>query len=812
MRAGFNTSIKGKIFAIVLVSLAALVSAYFVNKFAFGAIRHSVEDLSHANKKLIAVNNIFFEINASEQLFRKLITSEGDVTPFVRQSRRLQGLTDSLKRLSIGNSYQVAMIDSISALLDKRQQVLLNYVDFRRRLNNTNPLLTHAEALDSLFALEALAVDSIVYSNEQHKSIIHSDTVLLQTEQRTRGLLRRIFGPKKPDSIKVNTVVLTENNSMVDTVVQVRPNNILVEAQRIIEEISQEQVSRRKAFRSRETALNNFESTFHNQITHLLEEIEKGITYQTNAIHSEAERSIGGSISRILIILGCFVFFSLIFVLLLLSDITKSNRYRLLLEEARTDAERQSLYWQGFLSNMSHEIRTPLQAIIGYSEQMIKQEHTKDSPMEIIHDSSEHLLQVINEILDYNRISSGKFSFEQLRFNMRDVIFEIINLMQLPANKKGLQLVSNEQDIPGNCFLEGDPFRLKQVLLNLLGNAIKFTDKGKVELQVTLLSDKDNQVAFTFEVCDTGPGIPAEEQEVIFNRFETATLAPDRQYQGSGLGLSITKALIEGQGGVISLASEPGKGACFTCHLTYAKSVATGLSQRPEQVALSSAGARVWQVDDDRLILQLCSRILEQQGVAHTCFHTAAALLAEPVINHPTMFLVDIRMLEINGFQLYDELRKRFPKNIPVIAVTAQALPEERYEILAYGFNDILLKPFREEQLLSMIGKWTKRAKTATPAGPPQENAVSWDDEILQAFIVETEQDIYRLEGESADPEVSAMMLHRLAGRTAQVGYKDLGRKLRKLERAVRESGSVDRVAVAAVIEELRAVLHALKS
>src|SRR5690606_35554762 len=144
--------------------------------------------------------------------------------------------------------------------------------------------------------------------------------------------------------IKVNTVVLAEKNRMVDTVVQVWRNNILEEVQRIIEEIGQQQVDRRRTFRSRETALNNFESSFHNQITHLLAEIERGITDQTRAIHSEAESSISGSIRRILIILGCFIFFSLVFVFLLLSDITKSNRYRMLLEEARTDAERQSLY------------------------------------------------------------------------------------------------------------------------------------------------------------------------------------------------------------------------------------------------------------------------------------------------------------------------------------------------------------------------------------------------------------------------------------------------------------------------------------
>ncbi len=817
MRAGFNTSIKGKIFAIVLVSLAALVSAYFVNKFAFGAIRNSVEDLSHANKKLIAVNNIFFEINESEQLFRNLISMEGNVSKFTSQSRELHALTDSLKRLCIANAYQVALIDSISNLLGKRQKVLLNYVDFRRQLNNTNPLLTHAKALDSLFAIENLAVDSIVYANEQHKSITHSDTVLLQEEQRTRGLLRRLFRPRKQDSIKVNTVVLTEKNSKVDTVVQVRRSTIIEEAQRIIEEISLEQVNRRKTFRTRETMLNNFENTFHSQITHLLAEIEKDITHQTRLTHFEAEKSISGSISRILIILGCFIFFSLVFVLLLLSDITKSNRYRQLLEQARTDAEHQSLYWQGFLSNMSHEIRTPLQAIIGYSEQMIKQKHADANYMEIIHDSSEHLLQVINEILDYNRISSGKFSFEQLRFNMQEVISEVINLMQLPAKKKGLLLLSNEQELPGDFFLEGDPFRLKQILLNLIGNAIKFTDKGKVELRVTFLPAEEHKETFTFQVSDTGPGIPAGKQEMIFNRFETANLAPDRQYHGSGLGLSIVKALIEGQGGHISLVSEPGKGACFTFDLTYIKAGAARPHQRPETVALPAPDALVWQIDDDQLILQLCNKILEQHQVAHACFGTAGALLAEPVIKNPSIFLVDIRMFEMNGFQLYDELRNRVPKNIPVIAVTAQALPEERYEILAYGFNDILLKPFREEQLLSMISKWTNRgvanrkASTST-ARPRQEEGTAWNKEILQTFVAETEQDIRRLETEDTDPEVSAMMLHRLAGRIAQVGYKELGRKLRQLEQAVRSNGYIEQEEVAAVIEEIRVVLRAVTS
>ncbi len=819
MGTGFKTSIKGKIFAIVLVSLAALVSAYFVNKFAFAAIRHSVEDLSHTNKKLIAVNNVFFEINESEKLFRNLVTTDAAISNFVRHSEQLHALTDTLGVLCLANPYQTTLIDSISSLLDKRQKVLLNYVDFRRRMSTTSPILTHARTLDSLFAIESLEVDSIVYSNEQSESITHTDTVILLEEQRTKGFLRRLFKPRTQDSIRVNTVVFTENNSKVDTIIQIRRNSILEEAQRIIEEISLEQANRRKMFLSRETALNNFENAFHNQITHLLAEIEKDITHQTSLTHTQAEKSISASIGRILIILGCFIFFSLIFVGLLLSDITRSNKYRQLLEKARLDAEHQSLYWQGFLSNMSHEIRTPLQAVIGYSEQLMKQQNPDESYIEIIHGSSAHLLQVINEVLDYNRISSGKFSFEQVRFNMQEVVSEVIYLLQLPAEKKGLLLLAHTQDIPADCFLEGDPFRLRQILLNLIGNAIKFTEKGKVVLHVVFQPDEDNKVAFTFTVSDTGPGIPFEKQEMIFNRFETIHLAPGRQYQGSGLGLSIAKALIEGQGGHISLVSEPGKGACFTFHISYPKATAGEPYQQQRYALPPPADTLVWQVDDDQLILQLCSSILKQYHIAHVCFPSATALLQEEASRNPSIFLVDIRMFDMNGFQLYDALRRKFPKHIPVIAVTAQALPEERYEILAYGFNDLLLKPFREEELYAIISKWTNRGSTARRAAPlagtslPDQETKAWSDDILQVYITETEQDIRQLHAalEKQDKAAIAMILHRMAGRTKQVGYRELGRKLRKLELQARAGTGIDQEEVKALIEALRASLLTVK-
>ncbi|WP_118974963.1 ATP-binding protein [Taibaiella koreensis] len=822
MNTGFKTSIKKKVFAIFLISLVALISSYFINQFAFSEIQSSVDDLSHTTKKLITINNVLLEVNQSEKSFRNLLTTDRSIDEFVRQSQQLKRSSDSLRSLCAANKYQVSLINAVDSLLGIRQKFLLNYIDFRRKLNNSNPLMDRARILDSLFSIESAPIDSLVYSNVRNQSVTQIDTVLLAEQEEKKGLWKKIFGSKRKSVPKTNKVIRMDENNKVDTIIQVRRNSVTQETQRILNEIYKEQIQRRETFKNRENRLNGFESSFHNQITNLLSEIERDITRQTGLIHDKAENSIGVSKNRTFAILSLFLLVLLIIVFLMLGDITRSNKYRQLLEEARKDAEWQSLSWQRFLSNMSHEIRTPLQSIIGYSEQMKKQDRADPGYVTIIHDSSEHLLQIINEILDYNRISSGKFVFERVRFNMRQLLSEVLAILRLPTEQKGIDLISNEHALPEDGFLEGDPFRLRQILLNLIGNAIKFTAEGKIALQVTTTSSDTLTETFTFKVSDTGPGIPVDMQEVIFNRFEKVALSSEQQYQGSGLGLSIVKALIEGQGGHISLLSEPGKGACFTFSITYTKAGASVARKTPVPAPLRSANGPVWLVDDDRLILQLCGRILEKHHIPYECFHTVASFLDSAADQHPSLFLVDIRMPHKNGFQLYDEIRNSFPAGIPVIAVTAQALAEERYEILRHGFNDILLKPFREEELLSLIHKWTGHSFPATLAPINDINAnggrpvkqVDPDIEILQCYREETAQDIAHLQSavDGENGEAVAMMLHRLAGRTAQIGEKELGQNIRKMELLVRNTQTVDHDGIDKLIKALRAFLSTIPS
>jgi signal transduction histidine kinase/CheY-like chemotaxis protein len=556
---------------------------------------------------------------------------------------------------------------------------------------------------------------------------------------------------------------------------------------------------------TREISLNNFESSFHSQITGLLAEIEKDITQKTALTNYEAEQSISKSIRRILGILACFFVFLLIILLLLLEDVTKSNKYRRLLEQAKKEAERQSRYWQRFLSNMSHELRTPLQLIIGYAEQLKKQGKPQEE-VAIIHDSSEHLLQVINEILDYNRISSGKFGLNRMPFNLHQVLTEVLSMVHIHAARKGLQLSSNIEELNDGNYFTGDPVRLKQILLNLLGNAIKFTQKGQVQLQIKSTKCEDDNHLFTFRVKDTGPGIPPDMQRVIFQRFETLDTIANQQYNGSGLGLSITKALIEVQGGTMILESEEGKGSCFTFQLKYPVAVAEHISMPSPSPSGVHSSARVWVVDDDPLILRLCSSILNAHNIDSKCFPNGSALLNQHSGQQPSVFLIDIRMFDMNGFELYKSIRSRYGSDVPVIAITAQALPEELEEILRHGFNDILLKPFKEEELLIMINKWSD-STAATIKQMPFNTDQEYAEDIWEQYVLETTHDIHTLEAaaDGKDIDTATMMLHRIAGRTAQVGNKELGRAFRKMELNVRSSSRIN-------LEELQELIARLRS
>ncbi|KAA5532454.1 response regulator [Taibaiella lutea] len=786
----FINSIRGKIIVAFLISLIALIGSYVVNKMAFGEIHESVENLSNPGRKLIAVNGIFLEMNESEKSFRNLVINDQSFKSFITHSENMKLFSDSLRLLCHDNYYQVKLIDSISKFLDIREQLLLNYVEFRRALKSNNNIFKQTKLLDSIISVQRAKVDSVVFINEQKNTTTRIDSVAVNRESEKKGFFRKLFGAAKKEPEKMQQIIQRETNVQTDTIIHLKKDEISAEVQQIISDIEKEQNIRRKRFFNRETELAAFENSFNNKITSLLSEVQKDIIHQTGLTNSQAEESINRSSIRIYVIIAAFFLFAAILFVLMLTDVTKSNKYRQLLERAKEEAEFHSLSRQRFLSNMSHEIRTPLQSIIGYSEQINEQQQPDKNYIDAIQHSSKHLLHVINEILDYDSINSGKFIFEKKDFEIRQTVSDVISILSFQANKKGIELKCNQ--ITENQ-INGDAHRLKQILLNLVGNAIKFTDKGYVSLDVQhqITGNKENYI---FKVQDTGIGIPFDMQDKIFEQFEQINLPFEQRYKGTGLGLSIVKALVEGQGGHIEVESEPDKGACFTFRIAYDKAVNPVAITDSVALPQSAYSGNVWLVDDDNLILQLCSDILKKHGIRYTAFHSAEALMNYDAGEMPDIILVDIRMPGMNGIQLFDNIRKKYGTSVKVIALTAQALPEERAEILAHGFNDILLKPFKESDLMSLFHVSTANAPITNTRQPFRflnttalENMLSGNKDdlisILQQYKTDTAEDMLSVETcLSGDTSELSLLLHRLSGRTSQIGSKELGMQLRKLE------------------------------
>src|SRR5690606_18927856 len=329
------------------------------------------------------------------------------------------------------------------------------------------------------------------------------------------------------------------------------------------------QMARATRFFERERQLQTGEILLMGKLMELMREVENDALASIYRDNEQIRQTLGESIKNIGFILLIFLSLTALLGFWIFADITRSTGYRKELILAKEEAMYHSEAKQRFLANMSHEIRTPLQSIIGYSELLKNQENPDKGQLEIIHKSSVHLLHLVNEILDYSRIVSDSFEFVEESFELEPVLTEVIETLSPQASAKGLALnVVNK--FPSDTYFLGDAFRLKQILHNLVGNAIKFTKKGKVDLIVEPV-EKNNIKEIRIEVRDTGIGLKPEQVKRIFNQFELGHAGIIPEYGGTGLGLSIVKALVTGQNGRINVLSKPNEFTSFIIHLPYKK-------------------------------------------------------------------------------------------------------------------------------------------------------------------------------------------------------------------------------------------------
>ena len=388
------------------------------------------------------------------------------------------------------------------------------------------------------------------------------------------------------------------------------------------------------------------------------------------------------------------------------SDITDAVQNQRNLISALKRAESAEKHTQSFLANMSHEIRTPLNSIIGLSYQLLKSDMRQKEHgfVRTIHAASEHLLVLINDILDTSKIEAGKLGLDQTSFSLRELIQLMVELLRQKAEEKNIRIIT---EIDSNLFdsLIGDPHRLKQILLNLLTNAVKFTPKGLIRITCKVEEDEAKQQSIALTIIDTGIGIEQEYIDRIFTKFSQEDKSTTRNYGGTGLGMFITKSLVELMGGTISVSSQKEIGTHVKINLSLPKNLVPVI-QLPAKATTDTSilnNLHILVVDDNEMNRLVASTVLENHGIIVSEAVNGADAIRKLEKESYDLILMDLQMPVMDGLEASLKIRKDLGLSVPIVALTASALNEESHRCLDAGMNDFIIKPFKEEEMVQVL-------------------------------------------------------------------------------------------------------------
>lgn len=723
-----------------------------------------------------------------------------------------------METLSAADDQQNLRTDSLLSLLHEKDQ---NTLQMLRVLSEANDSLLSASEIEEIISEQQDSV--ITQQRVQHRVITKRDSLI--TTPKKKGFFKRlgeVFAPSKKD-----TAVLVNTSLEVATDTILEPVKSADSLQHKIRMATEEKrLQRRRTIRRTSTRYQRMNTQLTARMDSLIKGYEEEMSVRARQ-DAELQQEVRMRSANIIagIAIGA-VFLSAFFLILIMRDITRSNRYRRQLEEANKRAEDLLVAREKLMLAITHDFKAPLGSIMGYTELLsrLTEDERQRFYLDNMKSSSEHLLKLVSDLLDFHRLDLNKAEVNRIVFNPAQLFEEIRVCFEPLTAAKGLVLQCHIAPELSEKYIS-DPLRIQQIVNNLLSNAVKFTQQGKITLTVGYNASK-----LTIAVADTGKGMASEDRERIFQEF---TRLPGAQgEEGFGLGLSIVHKLVLLLEGTIDVQSTLGKGSCFTVVLPLfpvGKSIVenkpfgsrikktskdTDASPEETDVSLEETDAvpamkviRVLLIDDDKIQLNLTAAMLKQHNIDAVCCEQLEELIEQLRSSTFDVLLTDIQMPAINGFDLVKLLRaSNIPqaRNIPVIAVTARSEMDEK-ALHEHGFAGCLHKPFTVKELLVTLNEGQMSADEAHITHDMQliadtlpENtlfnfsaltAFSEDDSeaacsIIRTFIEETGKNADRMQQALTDREVDgiAAMAHKLLPLFTLIGASESIASLRWLE------------------------------
>lgn len=713
---------------------------------------------------------------------------------YVQTNDRVLILIDSLNRKNAHDREMIIYNDSLRSLVLKNKQILDQLLDYVNKSET-----------------EGMSADlNQVVKNATSKGVAAEKTPIESIDSDEKdGILKRLFS-KKEREILANQ---PELNS--DSLLEIQKAEIQQELNQQIARIRQNAIRRAEKKRKEEIALEMEHFDLQNQLFDLIGFLESRETVKVQITTLRAQGRAAKTNQQISIFFWLATLLLLISLFIMVVYVRRNRAYQKLLHESKEAAETLSKAKERFFANMSHELRTPLNAIFGFSKILVK---TKLPPqqqeqMEIIHKSSEHLLGLINDILDFSKLQAEKLRLEQVPFDIKEIAEDCVAMLAGTPSQKGLKLHFEGGDLPKSVL--GDPGRLRQILLNLLANAIKYTESGAVTL--ALKSEKIGHLhKVHFSVKDTGIGIPADQQHKLFREFEQANQSS--LSQGTGLGLAITRRLVLLHQGSIDIESKMGVGTEVRFSIPYVTAEPILKDTKSSQKQMFH-GLHILLADDEPFNIKLLATLLDQQGIKHDEAENGEQAYQLAQVKPYDLIILDLKMPKMTGWEVASRIRHENGPNTttPMIALTATLDKDENEVSQKAGFDSVMRKPFDEHALFELIASKTK---SSTPEKTLSNiNSIlkmggkKFAQEMIETYQTSSQKGLEELYQflEKRDFVNLSLTAHRLVAPARHFKADTLTQRLKSLEiNAQNERDAITPSDIDAIKEELHQVIESL--